>query len=218
MKIKPVHIVLGFGVLLIAVLALPQLLADAPGAKSTAGSVVTQTVAVIDTDATAAYPMSLLEGSDAEHELDHVVEALTGIPGVGKASLDTETLELTVAYDGSLIDDTVIRQALAGAGYVAASYGEVAAAELAEDGSVQRISVSDEGNGFDPRLIGAVSGVPIEIEFSPGQDCRVVVKFDALGVQQNIAEGGTVQLPALSPGEYDITCGGDGPEGTLLVK
>jgi hypothetical protein len=64
----------------------------------------------------------------------------------------------------------------------------------------------------------AQAGIPIEIEYGPGVECREVVKFPGIGVVQDISEGGTVTLPALEPGEYQIACGGDAHEGTLIVE
>jgi copper chaperone CopZ len=218
MKVKPAYIILAAVLVVVAVLAVPRLLADAPGAKSKQGTLVTQTIAVTDTNATAVYSMNMVEGTDAEHELDHVVEALTGIPGVGKASLDTQSLELTVLYDGTLIDDAPIQQALAGAGYISPTTDAAAPTEVAEDGAVQRIAVGDDGTGFDPSVIAAKVGIPLEIDFAPGQECRTVVKFPEIGVEEEISQGGTVKLPALEAGTYQIVCGGDGPEGTLLVE
>jgi copper chaperone CopZ len=218
MKMKPAHIILAAVLIVVAVLAVPRFLADAPGSKSTQGTVVTETIAVVDTNATVTYPMSMVEGNDAEHELGHVVEALTGIRGVGKASLDTQSLELTVLYDGAVIGDAPIQQALAGAGYIAPTTDAAAPTDVAEDGAVQRIAVGDDGTGFDPSVIAAKAGIPLEIEFAPGQECRTVVKFPEIGVEEEIGQGGTVKLPALEAGTYQIVCGGDGPEGTLLVE
>ena len=83
---------------------------------------------------------------------------------------------------------------------------------------MQRVAVADTGMQFDPYLIRATAGVPIEFDFAPGQECRVIVKFPELGVEQDISQGGVVALPALDPGEYQIACGGDGNEGTLIVE
>ena len=78
--------------------------------------------------------------------------------------------------------------------------------------------VNDDGVQFDPYLILATAGVPIEIEFAPGTECRTIVKFPQIGIEQDISQGGTVALPALEPGEYQIACGDDGHEGALLVE
>ena len=217
-RIKPAHIVIAIVLIAVAVFAIPQILSDQPGARSVSDNVVTETIGVVETNAVVAFQVTLVEGSDAEHESDHMFEALTGLPGVGEASLDTQTLELTVAYDDAVIDPAPIRERLVAGGYIAPTRDDAAATEVTEDGSVQRISISDDGVHFDPNLILAKAGIPIEMEFAPGQDCRVVVKFSQIGVEQNIAEGGTVNLPALEQGEYEITCSGDAHEGILIVE
>jgi hypothetical protein len=218
MKIKPAYVILGIVVVILAVLVLPRLFASQPGMASIEGDVISETIAEIDTNATAVYQVTLLEGSDAEHESEHMFEALAGVQGVGTASLDMETLELTVAYDEEAVGDSFIREQLLLTGYLVPSLDDATSTEVAEDGSVQRIDVADTGVQFDPFLISATAGIPIEFHFDPGQECRTVVKFPELGVQEDISQGGVVVLPALDPGEYMIACGGDGMEGTLVVE
>ncbi len=217
-RIKPPHIIVAIVLVVFAVLLVPQVLTDQPGARSVKGNVITETIGVVETNATTVYQVKLVEGLDPEHESQHMFEALAGLPGIGKASLDTQSLELTVAYDDAVIDDAPIRERLMDAGYIVPTRDDATPTELAKDGSVQRISITDDGVQFDPNLILARAGVPIEMEFSPGQECRVVVKFPQIGIEQNIAQGGTVTLPALEPGEYEITCGEDGHEGTVIVE
>jgi hypothetical protein len=217
-KIKPAYIVLGVVAVILAVVVLPRLFASQPGMTSVEGDVITETLGDVDTNASAVYEVTLLEGSDPEHESDHMFEALMGTPGVGEASLNMATLELTVAYDEEVVGDSVIREKLLLSGYVQASLEDAAPTEVAEDGSVQRIDVADTGVQFNPYLIRATAGVPIEFHFAPGQECRTIVKFPDLGVEQDISQGGVVVLEALEPGEYMIACGGDGAEGTLIVE
>jgi len=216
-KVKPAHIVVAIAVGLTAIFALPQILADQPGARSVSGSVVSETIGVNDTNATVDYTVRLLEGSDAQHESDHIFDSLAGLPGVGKAHLDTGSLQLTIEYDDSVIAPEPIRARLVDAGYLVPTVADATAMELAEDGSLQRIAVADD-HGFDPSFMLAKAGVPIEIEFAPGQECRVQVKFPELGVEQDISQGGTVALPALEPGSYTIACSGDAQEGTIIVE
>lgn len=217
-RIKPAHIVVAVVVIVVAALVIPQMLAEQPGARTVQEGVVSETIGVVETNATAVYQVQMLEGSDPEHESEHIFGALTGLPGVGTATLDTVTLELTVAYDDARITDVPIRDALVESGYIVPTRDDATQTELADDESVQRISITDDGTRFDPFLIRAKAGVPIEMEFAPGQECRVVVKFPELGIEQDISEGGTVTLPALEPGEYQIACGQDGPEGTVIVE
>jgi len=217
-RIKPAHLVLVLIAIIFAVFALPQILADQPGARSTSGSLITETINVTETDSSATFTVKLQEsGAGAEHEADHIFESLAGIPGVGNATFDTESLQLTVAYDSATIAEEPIRQRLLAAGYVTPTVADATPMELAPDGSVQRIAVADDG-GFQPWLIRAQAGVPIEIDFAPGTECRVGVKFPELGVEQDISQGGTVQLPALEAGNYTIACSQDGNEGTLIVE
>lgn len=216
-RIKPAHLVLALIAIVFAIFALPQILADQPGARSTSGTQITQTIGVVETNATASFTLQLLEGAGAEHEADHIFECLADLPGVGDATLDTQSLALTVDFDSAAIAEEPIRQRLLEAGYVAPSVADSTPTELAEDGSVQRIAVADDG-GFVPWLIRAKAGVPIEFDFAPGTECRVAVKFPELGVEQDISQGGTVALPALDPGSYTIACSQDGNEGTLIVE
>ena len=218
MKIKPNHIVIAVVAIIIAAFALPQILADAPGARSVQDNVITETIGVVETNATAVFAINLLEGGDAEHESTHVFEALLGVPGVGKASLNTDTLELTVAYDAAGMDEIYIRERLVEAGYITPTVEDATPMELSDDGSVQTMVISDDGTHFDPYLISAKSGIPIEFEFLPGQECRHTVKFPQLGIVQDISQGGTVVLGALEPGDYQIACSGDGNEGSLVVE
>jgi len=217
-RIKPPHIVIAVVLIVVGAFIIPQVIADQPGARSSDGSTITETIGVVETNATAVFPVSLTEGSGAEHESSHMFEALAGLPGVGKATLDTETLELAVSYNDTQISDGPIRARLLESGYVQPTLEDATPTELAADGSAQHISVTDDGTGFSPYLIRATAGVPITIEFGPGTECRVGVKFPDLGIEQDISQGGLVELPALESGEYQIACSGDGHEGTLIVE
>jgi hypothetical protein len=217
-RIKPAYIIAA-AVLIVAVgFIIVQSSTKNPGARSVEDDSVTVTIGAVETNATLFYQIKLLEGSDPEHEVQHVFETLADLPGVGDVSLDMQTLELAVTYDDAVIADPPIRERLLEAGYLVPSAEDAVPTEVAEDGSVQRIAVADDGTQFDPYLIRATPGVPIEIEFSPGTECRTVVKFPQIGVEQDISQGGTVALPALEPGEYQIACGGDAHEGALIVE
>ena len=218
MKIKPQHIVIGVALVAILAFLLPQVLANQPGARSEQDGVITETINVTEAHEESCFTVTLIEGAGAEHESIHIFEALAGLPGVGDASFDTQTLELVVAYDARVIDGLPIRERLVNSGYLVPTAADATAAELSEDGTMQSIQVSDDGVGFDPFLIRLAAGIPTEITFTPGQECRTVVKFPALGIQQDIALGGVVNLPAMEPGEYPILCSGDGNEGTLIVE
>ena len=217
-RIKPPHIILGVVLVALAVFVVPQFLSEQPGTRKVEGSVITETIDVVDTNASATYTIRSVEGSDLEHESTHMFESLAGLPGVGKASLDTQAYELTVTYHDAVIAESSIRDRLTASGYVAPTLDDATPTVLSEDGSSQRVSVDDLGDGFVPDVIHATAGIPIEMEFSPGTECRIVVKFPELGIEQDISEGGTVALPALEPGEYQIACSGDAQEGLLIVE
>lgn len=217
-KIKPAYIILGVIVVIVGAFALPRLFASQPGMTSSDGDVITTTIAAVDTNASAVYSVTLLEGVDAEHEFDHMLEAVQGIPGVGEVSLDTVALELTVHYDNTVMGDSIIRDQLLAAGYVVPSIADATPTEVAEDGSVQRIAIADDGVQFNPWFIRATAGVPVELDFDPGKECRVSISFPDLGIEQDISQGGVVALPALEPGEYNIICSGGGVDGTIVVE
>jgi plastocyanin domain-containing protein len=102
-------------------------------------------------------------------------------------------------------------------GYSAPTAADATPTEIATDGSVQRLSIADQ-NGFDPALILAKAGIPIELTFAPGQECRATVVFPEINVTQDISQGGVVSIAGLTPGTYTIQCGGGSPEGTLIVE
>ncbi|MDA3935743.1 MAG: cupredoxin domain-containing protein [Actinomycetota bacterium] len=217
-RIKPPHIILAVVVIVVAAFSLPQIFTEQVGTLSVQGNTVTKTLGSGDTNATAVFQVRLLEGSDPEHESEHIFGSISGLPGLGDAVLDVDTLELTVNYDDTAIGDLSVRDMLVSAGYLVPTADDATSTEMSEDGTVQRIAISDDGVQFDPYLIRAEAGIPIELEFAPGQECRVAVKLPQLGIEQNIAQGGTVSLGAVEAGEYDILCSGDGYEGTLIVE
>ncbi len=85
-----------------------------------------------------------------------------------------------------------------------------------EDGR-QVIEVSSQGT-FDPSVT-AKAGQPIRLEFGPGGGCTAAVKFDQLGIYEDLTDGGgTVELPALDPGQYPLICQSDMVMGVLIVE
>jgi copper chaperone CopZ len=75
-------------------------------------------VNAVETNASTSYQIRFTEGSDAEHEIQHIYETLSGVPGVGHISLDSRTLQLSVTYDDAAVDEGTIGQRLTTAGYV----------------------------------------------------------------------------------------------------
>lgn len=85
-----------------------------------------------------------------------------------------------------------------------------------EDGR-QVIAVSSEGV-FEPAAT-AKAGEPIRLKFGPGGGCTAAIKFDQLGIYEDLTDGGgTVDLPALSAGQYPLICQSDMVMGTLVVE
>ncbi|PKQ21125.1 MAG: hypothetical protein CVT66_01310 [Actinobacteria bacterium HGW-Actinobacteria-6] len=89
-------------------------------------------------------------------------------------------------------------------------------AEESADGR-QVIEVSSQGT-FEP-AVAAKAGQPIRLEFGPGGGCTAAVKFDQFGIYEDLTDGGgTVELPALDPGQYSLICQSDMVMGVLVVE
>jgi len=87
------------------------------------------------------------------------------------------------------------------------------------DGAVQRISVDLSKGYYDPTVIEAKAGVPLEITFGQGQGCLASVLVPAFDVSQDLTNGGAVvKLPAMQPGEYEFSCGMRMVFGKIVVK
>ncbi|TDB38250.1 MAG: hypothetical protein D9V44_09515 [Actinobacteria bacterium] len=81
----------------------------------------------------------------------------------------------------------------------------------------QVIEVSSQGT-FEPAAT-AKAGQPIRLEFGPGGGCTAAIKFDQLGIYEDLTDGGgTVELPALDPGQYSLICQSDMVMGVLVVE
>lgn len=86
-------------------------------------------------------------------------------------------------------------------------------------GAVQTISVDLSQGYYDPTVIEAKAGVPLEISFGQGQGCLAKVLIPAFSVDQDLTAGGAVvKLPAMTPGEYEFSCGMRMVFGTIRVK
>jgi plastocyanin len=87
-------------------------------------------------------------------------------------------------------------------------------------GDVQRIAVDTSAGSFNPNVIKAKAGVPIEIDFSqsPG-GCLSGVMFPDFSINEDLTGGAkTVKLPALEPGTYTFYCQMQMVSGTLVVE
>jgi Cu+-exporting ATPase len=92
-------------------------------------------------------------------------------------------------------------------------------ATAAVDGGVQRISVDLSQGYYDPTIIEAKAGVPLEIAFGQGQGCLASVLVPSAGIDQDLTNGGAVvKLPAMRPGEYEFSCGMRMVFGSIVVK
>jgi len=86
--------------------------------------------------------------------------------------------------------------------------GPAVEAATTVESDVQRIAVDTSAGSFNPNVIKAKAGVPIEIAFSqaPG-GCLSGVFFPDFNINEDLTAGGkTVQLPALEKGEYQFFC------------
>jgi len=87
-------------------------------------------------------------------------------------------------------------------------------------GDVQTIAVDTSAGTFNPGLIRAKAGVPIEITFSqsPG-GCLSGVVFPDFNIGEDLTGGAkTIKLPALQPGEYQFFCQMQMVSGTIVVE
>lgn len=192
--------------------------ANAPGTTKTKGTQITYIISEAEAKSTVEIPVRLLEGSDAAHESAHIFESIANVPGAASATLDTEALTLTVAYDPAVLDPAEVQRSLAAVGYTEPTAADATPAEVSADGTTQSISISDNGSGLEPAVISARAGLPLTMVFGPGSECRTSIVLPALGASADIKSGGTIELAALEPGTYEIQCGGGGNEGMLIVE
>ncbi len=216
MALRKQHVVVLAVVAIFAVILLAVIASEPAGSQATDDGVVTRVLQAGEGDGVAAFPLVLTEG-DPEHESSHVFEALAGEAGVVRASLEIATEELTVHFDSAQTSEAEVRSVLVAAGYVAPSVEDAVPAVLSEDGSVQRLGIADD-HGFDPPYILAKAGVPIELEFEPGTECRTSVTLPPSGATYDISSGAVVTLPALDPGTYPILCSGNAQEAVIIVQ
>lgn len=216
MRLSPKHWIWLVGASAIAAILVYQTVADPPGKRTQDGQIVTEIISTAQGDATAVFDITLKEGGDPAHEADHVFESIQS-QAIERASFDASTLKLQVQYDSALIAEGDIRQMLATAGYVALAASDGVAATISADGTSQQLAVTP-GERLDPSLMTAKAGLPLTITFGPGSGHLASVKIEPLGVEQNIVQGGTLELPALQPGTYEFVCTEGYVDGTLIVQ
>lgn len=74
-------------------------------------------------------------------------------------------------------------------------------------GGVQKVTIDLTGGSYSPNDITAKAGVPLELDFKgPASGCNGYVVSQQLGFQQDVSNGGTIKIGALSPGTYQFTC------------
>lgn len=96
--------------------------------------------------------------------------------------------------------------------------GETIEGQTVVEGDVQRIAV-DASAGYNPNVIRATAGVPLEITFSQGSGCMAQVMSRDLGFFEDLTTGPkTIKLPALEAGEYGFSCGMEMVFGTIVVE
>ncbi|HET6497771.1 MAG TPA: cupredoxin domain-containing protein [Coriobacteriia bacterium] len=96
--------------------------------------------------------------------------------------------------------------------------GQAVEGRTVVEGDVQRISV-DASVGYNPNVIRATAGVPLEITFSQGSGCMAQVFSRDLGFFEDLTTGPkTIQIPALQPGEYGFACGMEMVFGSIVVE
>lgn len=88
------------------------------------------------------------------------------------------------------------------------------------EGDVQKLTVDTSAGSFNPNVIKAKAGVPIELTFTqaPG-GCLSGVMFPDFQVNEDLTSGEkTITLPALDAGEYQFFCQMQMVSGTLVVE
>ena len=216
MKLSPKHWIWLVGASAIAAILVYQTGADPPGKRTQDGQIVTEIISTTKGDAAVVFDITLKEGGDPTHEADHVFDSIQS-QAIDRASFDASTLKLEVQYDSASIAEGDIRQMLATAGYVALAASEGVAATVSADGTSQQLAVTP-GERLEPNLMTAKAGLPLTITFGVGSGHLASVKIESLGVEQNIEQGGTLELPALQPGTYELLCAEGYADGTLLVE
>lgn len=96
--------------------------------------------------------------------------------------------------------------------------GQAVEGEAVVEGGVQRIAV-DAQSGFNPNVIRAKAGIPLEITFSEAYGCMAQVVSRDLGFFEDLTTGPkTIGLPALEAGEYAFSCGMEMVFGSIVVE
>lgn len=85
--------------------------------------------------------------------------------------------------------------------------------------TVQKFSIGLGDYGYEPTVVTAKAGTPIQLTVAQGEGCAAGFLIAELGVAaDNSTRAAVVSLPALSPGTYRFTCGMEMVEGRLVVQ
>jgi hypothetical protein len=90
-----------------------------------------------------------------------------------------------------------------------------------DENGVQVARITLKGEYYSPNQIEIKAGVPAKLIFSGNaKDCAGKPKIAALNKQVDFTKTGeaTMDLGALSPGTYQLTCGMDSPGGSIIVR
>jgi len=216
MRIKPQYVMIAVVVVLMGVGLFFVSNSNLPGTREQVGAVVTKSISTAEPTAAASFTIALKEGGDAAHEADHIFEALQN-EAVASASLNTETLELEVRFDGARAAEPDIRKLLVASGYLKPEAADAVAAELSADGTSQELNI-EVGEQLDPALIRAKAGVPLKLIFGPGTGHLASISIAELGVRQDLSNGATVEIADPAAGTYGIVCAEGVADGTLIVE
>lgn len=92
-------------------------------------------------------------------------------------------------------------------------------APVVSEPSKQRFRIAIGSNGYEPGVVLASTGKPIELEVGRGEGCAAGFLIPALGVDKdNSHEPITVNLGTVPAGRYRFSCGMEMVTGTLIVE
>jgi hypothetical protein len=163
------------------------------------------------------------QGVDLAKKGDKLVDAFTGLEGVGDVTLDLASSTVEVKFCESKQTEDSVRKALEGTGLVTLGAAQAAAApvtaSLDPSGKTQSASVDTASGAFSPGKVVLKAGVPADIAFGAASGCVTEVIFSELGVKQDLTAGpATVKLPALESGTYAFACPMGHQTGELVVQ
>jgi plastocyanin len=89
----------------------------------------------------------------------------------------------------------------------------------AQPSEIQRLSVAIGERGYEPSMLSAKTGTPIELTVAQGDGCAAGFLIPKLGVELDNSTGAaTKKLGVLKAGDYRFTCSMGMVEGVLRVR